>query len=70
MKGKWTGDAPASCDICNGTIGAVFVDGKTKMGPWANMCGNCAKAYGVGFGTGRGQMYAKQPNGEWLKVKG
>ena len=30
-------------------------DGKTRMGPWANMCGGCFVRYGVGLGTGKGQ---------------
>jgi hypothetical protein len=41
-----------NCDIC----GAVAeYDGKTTMGPWANMCLNHFKQLGVGLGTGRGQ---------------
>lgn len=31
------------------------VDGKTKDGPWANMCDECHTKFGVGLGTGRGQ---------------
>lgn len=30
-------------------------DGKTVMGPWANMCEECFQQYGSGLGTGRGQ---------------
>jgi len=32
-------------------------DGKTVMGPWANMCTPCFERQGVGLGTGRGQRY-------------
>ncbi len=38
------------CDFCFGEdLCAARYDGKTKQGPWANMCD------GVGLGTGRGQ---------------
>lgn len=30
-------------------------DGRTKTGPWANMCDECYLELGVGLGTGRGQ---------------
>jgi len=40
------------CDFCGHNAG---YDGKTKMGPWANMCPNCFTDYGVGLGTGKGQ---------------
>ena len=40
-----------ACDLCDGI---ASYDGKTIYGPWANMCGDCFKKYGVGLGTGRG----------------
>lgn len=40
------------CDFCEGI--AIY-DGKTKMGPWANMCPYHFKAHGIGLGLGRGQ---------------
>ena len=30
-------------------------DGKTVMGPWANMCAAHFASHGVGLGTGKGQ---------------
>ncbi len=49
----------------------VMYDGKTKMGPWANMTAASWEKYGVGCtGTGFAQKYAKQPDGRWLKVEG
>lgn len=30
-------------------------DGKTKSGPWANMCHPCFVEHGVGLGLGQGQ---------------
>jgi hypothetical protein len=49
-----------------------MVDGKTKMGPWANMTEASYKKYGIGkLGTGYGQRYEKQADtGKWLKVEG
>lgn len=49
------------CDICIhvhglGDLGnTAEYDGKTKQGPWANMCGYCFKTHGLGLGTGLGQ---------------
>jgi hypothetical protein len=47
-----------------------FIDGKTTFGPWAIMTPDSHKAHGVGLGLGKGQRYAKQPDGRWLKVEG
>jgi len=50
---------PEECDICKSSIGdqGRFVDGRTKGGPWANMCMDCFATHGVGLGLGRGQRY-------------
>lgn len=45
------------CDVCHVEIIGFYVDGKTKYGPWANMCLSCHKAFGVGLGLGKGQVY-------------
>ena len=47
------------CDFCkeDPTVmyqGAMY-DGRTRMGPWANMCQDCFKRFGVGLGLGKGQ---------------
>jgi hypothetical protein len=50
------------CDICK-YVGPppgkpaqeAAYDGKTKEGPWANMCEYHFTQYGVGLGTGKGQ---------------
>jgi hypothetical protein len=49
----------AMCDICkvhHGIVAPADVDGKTTMGPWANMCREHAICYGIGLGQGRGQV--------------
>jgi hypothetical protein len=49
----------------------TMIDGKTIMGPWANMTLESFRKYGTGrLGTGFGQRYAKQEDGRWLKVEG
>ena len=40
------------CDFCG--LNGRF-DGKTIMGPWANMCRIHFASHGVGLGTGKGQ---------------
>lgn len=45
------------CDFCTAavTVTRARYDGKTVMGPWANMCEVHFNEYGIGLGTGRGQ---------------
>ena len=74
-KRYWRGSAPVKCDLSEHKpgkhdIGNNFIDGKTTMGPWAIMCLRCSRMYGVGVGTGRGQHYQKQEDGQWLKIDG
>lgn len=38
-------------------------DGKTKYGPWANMCEDHFKSHGVGLGTGQGQRLTERQGG-------
>lgn len=57
-------------------VGEVIWDAKTQMGPWATMT---QKSFNMnahksvrenGPGTGRGQKYVRQSNGELHKVDG
>jgi len=45
------------CDFCveEGVDRPAHYDAATKMGPWANMCEEHFRQYGIGLGTGRGQ---------------
>ena len=64
----WMGSNPEKCDICSCKIEDDFIDGRTKYGPWANMCPACHCKDGVGLGTGKGQKYKKSvQNGLWVK---
>ena len=40
------------CDFCDEV---AEYDGKTTLGPWANMCATCYGQFGTGLGLGRGQ---------------
>lgn len=40
------------CNFCNAE---AEYDGKTRMGPWVNMCELHFKIYGIGLGLGKGQ---------------
>lgn len=51
-------------------IGDVFIDGATKMGPWAIMTPASHEKYGRGLGLGKGQKYHQQGDGKWMKVEG
>lgn len=65
----WIG-AIENCDLCHKPIKDVFIDGSTLYGPWATMCKHCFNVRGRGVGTGKGQMYELQPDGQWLKIQG
>ena len=41
-----------NCDFCGKP---AKYDGKTNIGPWANMCQVCFKVNGTGLGLGFGQ---------------
>jgi hypothetical protein len=51
-------------------IEGLFVDGKTQEGPWAIMSSTSFVRHGIGLGLGRGQAYAQQGDGRWLKKAG
>ena len=61
---------PKHCDLCKHRLTNNFVDGRTRRGPWANMCWECYKVFGVGLGTGQGQQYMPRDDGSWVKVAG
>lgn len=42
---------------CNFCDKEAHYDGKTKMGPWAYMCGKHFEFHGIGLGTGKGQRF-------------
>lgn len=46
-----------TCDICGALLATVRIDGRTRFGPWADMCVGCHARVGVGLGTGKGQKF-------------
>lgn len=70
MPNYWTGKPPAKCDVYGTPITDTFIDGATRMGPWANMHPDTHADVGLGLGTGRGQKYQRQLDGRWMKVEG
>lgn len=66
----WVGDPPEHCDVCTTKIEEIFVDGKTRNGPWAVMCPVCALLEGVGLGEGKGQLYIRTVHSGFVKRRG
>lgn len=69
-KAKVYVNAPLTCDTCEKELEHVMYDAATVFGSWANLCQTCYVRYGTGLGTGKGQRYSKQDNGQWVKTGG
>ena len=76
MKNNHTSVVVASlpqCDFCreDPTVlhQVAHVDGRTKMGPWANMCREHFKKFGVGLGLGKGQELTLPTRGKSARDK-
>jgi hypothetical protein len=66
----WVGDVPPSDDFGD-EITDVFIDGKTRRGPWAIMTPRSHKLHGMGLGTGYGQKYKQDKRtSKWVKIDG
>ncbi len=62
-----------TCDFCQCQLDTrgLYVDGMTRADmSWANMCVPCFNVRGADLGWGKGQLYARQPNGDWRLVVG
>lgn len=46
------------CDLCKRK--QAKYDAKTTLGPWAYLCEECFKRFGVGLGLGRGQKIKEE----------
>jgi len=69
----YVGEIPL-CDFCqsdwpNPCATPAVLDGKTKLGPWANMCEAHNKRYGIGLGTGKGQRFILRTTPAGLNVE-
>ncbi|MEW6690575.1 MAG: hypothetical protein AB1452_15975 [Pseudomonadota bacterium] len=67
-------NAPDECDLCNRSF-----EGQTYMidcqiegqgGAWGNVCSVCYEKAGAGIAWGKGQLYKRRADGEWLLVAG
>ncbi|MEM2174129.1 MAG: hypothetical protein QXI58_00690 [Candidatus Micrarchaeia archaeon] len=47
------------CNFCKKT---AEYDARTIYGPWAYMCEDCFKKFGIGLGIGQGQKLIKRRN--------
>ena len=63
----WMGST--KCDICGEELSKTIIDGMTANGSWAVMCPKCHKIHGVGLGTGKGQKYVRDTEGDFVKVE-
>ena len=63
----WMGST--KCDICGEELTKTLIDGRTSNGSWAVMCPKCHKVHGVGLGTGKGQKYVRDTEGDFVKVE-
>lgn len=62
-----------NCGSCGCALNqrGVFVDGRLRGDlMWGNMCAPCFAKQGEGIGWGKGQLYARQPDGRWRMVAG
>lgn len=57
------------CNICKLKNLAIYIDGSTKMGVWADMCLDCHRIYGKGLGLGKGQKFLFE-NNSYRKIEG
>jgi hypothetical protein len=65
--------AVEKCDFCGSSLAkrGMFVDGCLRgKTTWGNMCAQCFESKGEGVRWGSGQLYARQPNGDWRMVGG
>ena len=58
-----------NCDFNHSQTTKAEFDGKTTMGPWANMCEAHFGLFGVGLGTGKGQRLIVREKEETTKDK-
>jgi hypothetical protein len=68
----WMGSVPEFCQVTPSLrIVDRMVDGRVPgHGSWANMHPTTFRRLGGRIGPGNGQLYAKQPDGRWLKIEG
>ncbi|GDX48172.1 MAG: hypothetical protein KJS45_09795 [Bacteroidetes bacterium] len=66
-------DTNCICDLCNSEItGRHMIDGLVygTMYEFACMCATCHHAKGSGFGEGKGQLYTRLNDGQFILTYG
>jgi hypothetical protein len=69
MVKRWLGSVNKTDDF-GSIIGDIFIDGKTKYGPWAIMTPKSFEEHGVRVEWGYGQKYVKNDEGLWIQTEG
>ena len=68
---KWIGSPPSTCDFCNRSLASKpFINGKIPGNRWGYFCLGCARVNKVQLGLGRGQLYAPDGEGGYIKQEG
>jgi hypothetical protein len=62
---------PSACDLCKEPIGDEFSDASLPFfgGIWGNVCSKCARRNAVRYGTGLGQRYERNADGQYVKTE-
>jgi len=71
--GDYYSNPPETCDACGCEMAqrAFFVDARLRgQIMFDSLCAECFLAKGEGIGWGQGQLYQREPDGEWLLVAG
>lgn len=59
---------PTSCDACDAPLDETAYDARDPLsGSWGIFCPQCFTFRGCQLGTGRGQLYRRQPEG-WYQL--
>ena len=66
---------PTICDVCRSPIKDTFYDAQIWVFPgritWANVCSGCfEERSATGLGTGKGQKFERNEEGEFIETKG
>lgn len=65
------GTPPAECNLCGEDIVEKFYDCRVpRYGQWADICPGCFNDERCATGTGAGQEYSKNTDGEFVKTAG
>ncbi|TFW00635.1 hypothetical protein E4K72_15215 [Oxalobacteraceae bacterium OM1] len=66
-------DGMDDCGECGCALAdrGIAIDGRLRDSfMWGNFCAACYARVGSGIGVGHGQVYARQPNGDWRQIAG